>query len=114
MKTMKLKVNEIKKFKSVAGALRQNNILPILSYLKFEDRIITKSNKESFVTMEADFEGSVLIDEKILMSFIEYVSGSEIDVNVSGNSVVLSCGKEKYKSPTDDVINFPKVHENKH
>lgn len=111
MKTMKLKVNEIKKFKGVAGALRQNNILPILSYLKFENGLITKNNLESFVTMEADFEGAVLIDEKILMSFIEYVNGSEIDVNVSGNSVVLSCGKEKYKSPTDDVINFPKVEE---
>lgn len=104
---MKLLTKQLKQFNSIAGGMKQNGILPILSYLRFKDGTITKNNLESFVTMEADFEGSVLIDEKILMSFVEYTNAEEINVEVDGTRVILSCGKEKYRSPTDDVNNFP-------
>ena len=77
---MKLSTKQLKQFNSIAGGMKQNNILPILSYLRFKDGTITKNNLESFVTMEADFEGSVLIDEKILMSFVEYTNAEEINV----------------------------------
>ena len=105
--SMKLQTKQLKKFNSIAGSMPQNKILPILSYLKFEDGYITKNNLESFVTMEADFIGKCLIDEKILMSFVDSTNAEEIDVIVNGNSVVLSHGKEKMVSPTDDIVNFP-------
>jgi hypothetical protein len=108
---MKIKTRQLKQFNSIAGSMRQNNILPILSYIKFEDGKITKNNLESFVTMEADFEGSVLIDEKILMSFVESIDAEEIDVTVNGTKVTLSHGKEKFNSPTDNIIDFPKSAE---
>jgi hypothetical protein len=107
IKKMKIKTRQLKQFNSIAGSMRQNNILPILSYIKFEDGKITKNNLESFVTMEADFEGSVLIDEKILMSFVESIDAEEIDVTVNGTKVTLSVGKEKDNSPTEAVGNFP-------
>lgn len=106
---MKLQTKELLKFNSVAGQMKPNNSLPILSYLKFEDGIITKSNLESFVTMEADFKGSFLIDEKILMSFVNSISADEVDIKINDNSVTISHGKEKMISPTEPLINFPAI-----
>lgn len=108
---MKLQTKQLKTFNSIAGAMKQNNLLPILSYLKFEDGYITKNNLESFVTMEADFTGKCLIDEKILMSFVDSVKAETIDVKIGEKSVILSNGKEKVTSPTDNLINFPKNDE---
>ena len=108
---MKLQVAELKKFKAVAGTIKHNSILPILSYLRFDKGYVTKSNIHSFVSMETDCDGSFLVDEKILMSFVESVRGSEIDVEVTPKSVILSCGKEKVVSSTDEVKNFPNVSE---
>lgn len=106
---MKLKIKELRKFDSVAGSMPQNKVLPILSYLKFDDGYITKNNLESFIMMEADFKGKFLIDEKILMSFVASVSADEIEVSMNNNSIILSYGKEKMVSPTDDIANFPAV-----
>lgn len=104
---MKLKTNELKKFNSVTSSMKQNGLLPILSYLRFKDGIITKNNLEQFVEMEVDFEGECLIDERVLMAFVNYVNAPEIDVRVEEKSITLSCGKDKRKSPTDDINNFP-------
>lgn len=106
---MKLQVAELKKFKAVSGMIKNNSILPILSYLKFENGSITKSNIHSYISMETDCDASFLVDEKILMSFIEIVRGKEIDVEVKPKSIILSCGKESVVSPTDIVENFPKT-----
>lgn len=104
---MKLNTNELKAFKSVASAITPNKILPILSYLKFDNGTITKNNLESFVTMNAQVDGCFLLDEKVLMSFVDSVDCKEIDVKIEGKTATLSNGKEKMKCPTGDVINFP-------
>ncbi len=106
---MKLKIKDLKKFNAVAGGMQQNRLLPILNYLKFHEGYITKSNLKSFVIMESDFKGSVLLDENILYSFIERLSGEFVDVEVKGKSVFLSSGKEKISHSFEDVINFPIV-----
>ena len=77
---MKIPTKQLKAFNSAAGSMRQNSILPILSFLKLDKRTITKNNLEAFITMDIDFEGSYLIDEKILMGFIESVDAEEIDI----------------------------------
>lgn len=104
---MKLQTKQLKAFDSIAGQMKPNTILPILSYLKFDNGLIIKSNLESFVTMEADFEGSFLVDEKILMSFVNSVNADEINIEIKGTTVVISNGKEKITSPTDEVVNYP-------
>lgn len=106
---MKIKVRQLKQFNSVASGVKKNTILPILSFLKFDKGTVTKNNLESFVTMEIDFEGSCLIDEKILIGFIDSIEAEEIDVEVKGNTVVLSHGKRKVSSPTDQLEFFPSV-----
>lgn len=104
---MKLLTKQLKTFNSIAGGMKQNNVLPILSYLKFDDGYITKNNLESFVTMEADFKGKCLIDEKILMSVVNSTSEDVIEISVKDKSVIISYGAKKTVSPTDDMINFP-------
>lgn len=108
---MKLIVKQLKTFNSIAGGMKVNNILPITSYLKFEDGYITKNNMESFVTMEADFKGKCLIDEKALMSIVEKTNEEYIEVKVKDKTVTLLYGDKKGGSPTDDLINFPKNDE---
>ena len=109
--SMKLLTKQLKTFNSIAGGMKQNNVLPILSYLKFEDGYITKNNLESFVTMEADFKGKCLIDEKILMSIVNVTKEEYIDVAIKAKSVILSYGNKKDTSPTDDISNFPAINE---
>lgn len=104
---MKLQTNQLKQFKAAASAIKQNNILPILSYLKFDNGTITKNNLESFIIMDSDFEGTMLIDEKVLMNFVDFTSASEITATVKGTQVIITDGKTKVTSPTDEVKNFP-------
>lgn len=104
---MKLQTKELRMFKPFAANITPNRVLPIFSYLKFENGTITKSNMESFVTMKATVTGSFLLDEKILMSFVDAVDSEEINVEIKGKSAILSCGKERMQSPTDDIVNYP-------
>lgn len=104
---MKLQTNELKKFLGITSSMKQNGILPILSYIRFQDGIITKNNLEQFVEMEANFKGECLIDERVLTSFVNSISGNEIDVEISKTNVLLTCGKDKTKSPTTDISEFP-------
>lgn len=104
---MKLQTAQLKQFKAAASAIKQNNILPILSYLKFDNGKIIKNNLESFLIMDADFTGTMLIDEKVLMNFVEFTSATEITCTIEGSQVLITDGKAKVKSPTDDVVNFP-------
>jgi hypothetical protein len=109
---MKLKTNELRKFNAVTSSMKQNGIIPVLSYLRFKDGVITKNNLEQFVEMEADFEGECLIDERVLMAFVNSVSGDVIDVKIDEKSVTMVCGKRVTKSPTEAVENYPLVEDN--
>lgn len=104
---MKLKVNEIKNFRSASIAIKNKGILPIHNFIKFENGIITKTNSESFLSIPGDFKGSCLIDEKILYAFIDSVKTEEIEVKVKDKLITLTDGKIKHNSPTDSVELFP-------
>lgn len=106
---MKLKINELKKFKTASGFIKPNNTMPVLSYLKFKDGFITKSNMEFFVKMEADFEGEMLIDETQLFSMVNYLNADEIEATTDENSVILISGKKISKGPTEDIKSFPET-----
>lgn len=107
---MKLLTNQIKSFKYLASSIKTNSIIPVLSFLRFKDGYITKSNLESFIIMKADFDGSFLLDEHMLYSFIDGISSTEITVTIEGNTALLTDGKEKQKCPTlpvEDFITLP-------
>ncbi len=104
---MKLQTAQIKAFRNASASIKQNNILPILSYLKFDNGFITKNNLESFITMPADFEGSFLVDEKRLYGFVDNITSPEFEVTIKDGKIILTDGKFKQNSPTDEVSLFP-------
>lgn len=104
---MNLSTKDLKEFKTVSSFVRSSENSEITSYLKFSNGVITKSNNESFVSMQSEFNGIALIGEKILFSFIDGVKEDFIVVEINDNIAVLSAGKEKMKCPTDDPIKFP-------
>jgi hypothetical protein len=104
---MKIKTAELRKFKSNSSFIKQNSILPILGYLKFDGGTVTKTNLNSFIIQGIDFKGSFLVDENILMNFLNFTNSETIDISVKENRVIISDGKTKVSSPTDDVNVFP-------
>lgn len=105
---MKIKLEDLKKFKVNSVGIKSNSILPILNYLKFENGTLMKNNLKAFVTqtipgVDQDF----LIDDRILMNFIEFSSSEEIDINIEGARVIISDKFTKVISPTDDIKIFP-------
>lgn len=105
---MKLKVNELKEFRDKAAPIQSNNLLPILSYLKFEPGKVTKNNMQSFFTMEIDCTETFLVDEKQLMSFLSFTKAAEIDLVIEPAMIHINDGsKIKYSSPTEPAQYFP-------
>lgn len=106
---MKIKVSELKQFKGNSSFIKQTNILPVLGYLKFDDGCITKSNMGCFLVQEVDgVNESFLVDEKILMNFMDCTSAPEIEIKLKDKRVLITDGNTKVFSPTEDIINFPK------
>lgn len=104
---MKLQISQLRQFRAAAQGIKQNNLLPILSYLKFDNGTITKNSLDSFVQMKADFKGSMLIDERALYTFMDFTDADTIDVTAKGASLTITDGKTKKIAPTDDIKVFP-------
>lgn len=104
---MKLKTSELKQFKSKASAIPTNTILPICSYLHFKPGQVTKNAMQSFVSMKIDCDEEMLVDEKILMSYVSVTKDETIEIKKDGTQVVIGTGKFKDYSPTDDPSLFP-------
>lgn len=109
---MKIKVSELRSFKSNASFIKTNTLLPVLSYLKFSDGIITKNNLHSFLIQKmSPFKESFLVDEKILMNFIDCTAEEEIEIKIKDKRIWITDGNTKVTSSTEDVINFPPLPE---
>lgn len=104
---MKLQTSQLRQFRAAAQGIKQNNLLPILSYLKFDNGTITKNSLDSFVQMKSDFKGVMLIDERSLYTFLDFTDADTIDVTAKGTSITITDGKTKKVLPTDDIKVFP-------
>lgn len=106
---MKISVEQLKRFKNNSSSIKTNNILPILGYLKFsKDGTVTKNAMGSFIIQKIDCKEDFLVDETILMSFVNYTSSPTIDVTIKDGKIILSDGTgAKKTSPTEPVENFP-------
>lgn len=108
---MKLSVKELKTFKQKAASIKTNGILPITNYLKFENNTVTKNALNSFVTQKIKCSESCLIDEKILMQFVDKCDSDEITVKIEDKRITLSDKHTKIVSPTENVNLFPFAHD---
>lgn len=108
---LKLNVKELLAFRSKSSFIRNNNILPIYNYLKFDNGFITKANLGYFVIQEADFKGQVLLDENTLYSFISKTSDKEITVDVSEKKIRLSDSRGGVNCSVEPFDVFPRTQE---
>lgn len=105
--TIKVSVADIRSFKKNSSHLKKNGIIPILDYIKFDNGTITKTNLNEFVVQESSFNGSFLVEERILFNFIEYTNASEILFITDGKKVTISDGTQKTGSQQEDIALFP-------
>jgi len=107
---MKIKTSELKNFKQNAAFVKVRNILPILSYLKFDNGTITKTSMSSFIQQQADFTGTFLVPETNLFNFLSRSAEPYIDVYVKDGMCIISDGKQPVvKVPTENIDNFPTI-----
>lgn len=106
-KTYKVPIADIVLLKKNSAHIRNNGILPILDYVKFDNGTITKTNLNEFVVQESNFSGAFLIEERVLFNFIEYTSASDLLITVDENKIVLSDGVQKTTSVVGDIKVYP-------
>lgn len=106
---MKVLLANLQKFKSDAAHIKTNPIIPILGNIKFENGHITKNNLKEFIIQQCDeVDKDFLIDEKILFNFLS-VASDDITFTITKKKIRITDGKISVSSPTEDIINFPKV-----
>lgn len=105
--TFKVPISDIRSFKKNSGHIKRSGILPILDYVKFDNGTITKTNLNEFVVQESNFNGSLLIEERILFNFIEYTKASDISFIADGKKITLSDGSQKTTSTQGDFALYP-------
>lgn len=107
--TFKVPIADIRSFKKNSAHIKNNGILPILDYVKFDNGTITKTNLNEFVVQESNFSGAFLIEERVLFNFIEYTNASDLLITVDGNKIVLSDGAQKTTSVVGDLKVYPET-----
>jgi hypothetical protein len=104
---MKLLVSELKSFKSNSSSIKTRNTLPILSYLKFTKGAVTKNSLSEFIVQKITCDDEMLIDERLLMNFVDNTDAKEITVTKKGNRVTITDGETDIVSPTEDITFYP-------
>lgn len=107
---MKIKTSELREFMPLAAAVPSKGILPILSYIKFSNGTLTKTDLSTYVIHEISAQGEdMLLNEKILSAFLKDCRGDEFTIIKEGDEIFLVDGKRKTKFATEDMTLFPEV-----
>jgi len=110
--TINVPVADIRSLKKNSAHIKKNGIIPILDYIKFNNGTITKTNLNEFVVQESTFNGSFLIEERVLFNFIEYTNASDISFHVDGGKrITISDGSQKTTSEQGDIALYPVTEE---
>lgn len=105
--TVKVPLADIKAFRKNSSFIKNNSILPIYGFIKFDNGTITKNSKTEFVIQESNFSGSFLVEEQVLFNYIEYATSTDIIFTVDGKSVTMTDGETKQYCTTDDIKLYP-------
>lgn len=103
---MEFQTAELRHFINKTRSIKPNNILPILSMIKYDNGVLTKTNLETYFLSEIStkYKQSFLIDEKILLAKLKEIESETITIEVKDNFIVLN-GKTKF--PTSPVMEYP-------
>jgi hypothetical protein len=107
---MDFKTSELKEFIAKSKAIRVNNILPILSYIKYDSGVLTKTNQETFFSskISTNDKGCFLIDERIISAYLKDFPSDTINIEQDGNFMVIN---KKTRFPAEKAEMFPKAPE---
>lgn len=103
---MILKTADLRTFARAAGNIRTGSIIPVQAFILFEHGTVTKVNESQFVQLETAFDGCLLVDEKLLFSFLKATDAEEITLVHSGKTITISDGTRSVKAPTGDPQDF--------
>lgn len=104
---MKISTAELKRFKSNSSSIKTNTMLPVLSYLKFDDGKVIKNSLDSFIVQDMDFKGSMLVEENELFIFLNGTNEPIIDISQKENRVIISDSNGKSAHAAIDMAHFP-------
>jgi hypothetical protein len=109
-----LLTSEIKEFLRLTRHIKpQNNVNPMLFYIKLENKVLTKTSLLNFCqyTMSVDTHYSALLEENVLSSFLGLVSDKSFKVTIREKDIVLSTVSEgktlKMKFPKQNAAKYP-------
>jgi hypothetical protein len=105
--TVKVPLADIKAFKRNSSIIKNNSILPIYGFIKFDNGTITKNSKNEFVIQQSNFSGSFLVEEAVLFNYIEYAESSDIVFTIDDKRVVMTDGETRQGCATDDINLYP-------
>lgn len=109
--TVKVPLADIRAFKKNSAFIKNNSILPIYGFIKFDNGTITKNSKYEFVTQESNFSGAFLVEEQVLFNYIEYATSSDIIFTIDKQTVTMTDGETKQTCTTDDIKLYPVCEE---
>lgn len=112
MQQIKIPTSILRQFKKDSSHISGSKIVPIYDYIKFEDGTITKHNGGEYIirnTPSVPFEGSFLVEEIVLNSFIDNTNDVEVVITEEDGNVVISDSRSKLKAKTADLKDFPKI-----
>lgn len=104
---VKVPLADIKAFRKNSSFIKNNSVLPIYGFIKFDNGTITKSSKHEFVIQQSNFSGSFLVEEKVLFNYIEYAASADILFTIEEKKVTMSDGETKQSCTSDDIKLYP-------
>lgn len=106
---MTIPTSSLRAFLQQSSRLKTNTLLPVLSFIKFENGTITKHTMREFMQYSIPFDGQFMVEERILNTFISGSQDDEIDFSWTDKKVTLKDSKGKISSPNEPLINFPAI-----
>lgn len=109
--TVKVPLKDIKDFKKNSSIIENNSILPIYGFVKFDSGAIIKNSKDEFVIQKSNFDGSFLVEEKVLFNTIEFIKSSDVIFIIDDKKVTITDGKLKQNCASENIKLYPVCEE---
>lgn len=91
----------------VKPALSNQQFVPVLSHLIFDGVSVTAFNDVSAISVRSDLDLEGCVPGDMLLKSLSSLSGAEVVLTHSSDSIVLACGRSKVKLPVLPLSDFP-------
>lgn len=99
----------LRAFLQHSNRLKANTLLPVLSFVKFQDGTITKHTMREFMQYSCEFEGAFMVEERILNTFVNASKSDAITFSWDDKRVTIQDATSKISSPNCPIEDFPAI-----